>query len=459
MRSYLSPPHLLSPPVAASSRTPSLIPSPLPGVPPNPALLWSIPGLREDPTLCLRCRCALLLCGKPSCPLLLRYHGIGKTLPLLGQRTWEGSTPPGVFVGRIGYPYVNVGPLLSPEHGDTLVYDTPEAWVGRPVEEIVGFRTSLVRGITPVKVTEAERGDRLVDTIQLIALGGESAEAEAEFRRPPRIRLELSDEAPPFGASARLEQFSADVRRVDPRLERATGDIHATARVTVKELYGREVPVSRIQRAFSAGVLGRRGHRRFVPTRWSITAVDDLLSKENLEAVRALPELGEWSLYTLDALGNRWFLLLLPGTWRYESIEAWYPGTLWNPQGSQVMMIGDHEGHFGRTTYAGMGGCYYAARLALSEHLRTLGRQAGGLVLREIHPTQLMPLGVWNVREHVRAAFRQRPERLSDWSEVLRRVGTFFEIPVARWVRQSHLLRETHYQRRLDDFAEPSSPS
>jgi DNA repair protein NreA len=426
---------------------------PLPGVASDPALIWSIPGLREDPTMCLRCRSAQLLCGKPVCPLLIRYNALGRTLPMLGNKDWDGSTPPGLFIGRIGYPYVSVGPLLAPEHGDTLLYDTPERWVGRPLPEIVGYRTSLVRGTSPVKVSDAEKPLKLVQDLQLISLASDSAETEAHFRRAPRIRLELSDEAPPFGASAPLEGFKAEVRKVDARLQRATDDVHASARVGVAELYDRDVPVSRIQRAFSAGTLGRRGHRKFVPTRWSITAVDDVLSKDNLERVRYLPEVSEWSLYSLKALGDRWFILFLPGAWRYESIEAWYPGTLWNPLGEEVVMIGDHEGHLGRTTYASIGGCYYAARLAVSEHLERIGRQAGVAILRETHPDQVMPLGVWNVREHVREALRHAPEVLPTYEDVVRRISTFFEIPVGRWLRQCALLRDWRTQRRLDDFA------
>ncbi|EQD64458.1 hypothetical protein B2A_01987, partial [mine drainage metagenome] len=29
--------------------------------------------------------------------------------------------------------------------------------------------------------------------------------------------------------------------------------------------------------------------------------------------------------YRLTALDNRWLILFLPGSWRYESIETWYP--------------------------------------------------------------------------------------------------------------------------------------
>jgi hypothetical protein len=41
-----------------------------------------------------------------------------------------GCSPPAVFVGRYGYPKVDIGPLLPPEFGDTSIMDKPEMWVG-----------------------------------------------------------------------------------------------------------------------------------------------------------------------------------------------------------------------------------------------------------------------------------------------------------------------------------------
>ncbi len=425
---------------------------PIPGFAPVESLSWSIPGLREDPTMCLRCRSAQMLCGKPICPILLKYNAFQRTLPMVGGTNFEGSSPPGVFVGRFGYPSVALGPLLSPEHGSTELYDTPEDWVGRSVAEVVSFRTGLVRGTTRMRVTDAERPIPLLEEYQLLGIAAESAESEATFRRPPRGHLALSDTAPPFGPTAPIERFELNVRRVDPHLDRLTSDTDANARVAVGELYQRGVRVSRIQRAFSVGTLGRHGRRRLVPTRWSITAVDDLLSKMNLERIRLLPELGEILVYQLTALDNRWLLVFLPGAYRYESIEAWYPNTLWNPDPNQIVIMGDHEGHEGRTTYASIGGCYYAARLATSEALLALQRQAGVIVLREVHPGEILPLGVWNVREHVRAALRQRPERIGSLEELLTRIGSTFVIPVPRWMRASAVLHDARTQRRLDDW-------
>ena len=415
------------------------------------SLALSVPGIADDPTMCLRCRASQNLCGKPVCPILVRYEALARTLPMLGERELAGSSPPGLFIGRFGYPKVSIGPLAAPVAGDTSLLDTPELWVGRTEPEVVGFRTMLVRGTRRVAVDEAAHPGRFVDDLQGLALAEGSVGLEATFRRPPRGRLALSDSTAPYGPSAPIERVELDVGRFDPRLERAYGDTDATARVAVGELYRGCVRVSRIQRAFSAGTLGQGRRRRFVPTRWSITAVDDILGRSNLERVRLLPELSEIELFRLTALDNRWLVVLLPGAWRYESIEAWYPETLWNPS-REVVIMGDHEGHDGRTTYARIGGCYYAARLAVSELLIRRQRQAGAVVLREVHPGEILPLGVWNVREHVRAALAGRPERLGGLGELTERIRESFAIPLERWLRASAVLHEARTQRRLEEF-------
>ena len=84
----------------------------------------------------------------------------------------------------------------------------------------------------------------------------------------------------------------------------------------------------------------------------------------------------------------------MPREWSYEAMEAWYPGTVWNPNSSNILLFGDSEGYDGRTTYASIGGCYYAARLAVGELLIKERRQASGIVLRDAHPVYIMPVGV-----------------------------------------------------------------
>ena len=116
-------------------------------------------------------------------------------------------------------------------------------------------------------------------------------------------------------------------------------------------------------------------------------------------------------------------------------------------------MFGDHEGFEGRTTYASIGGCYYAARLAIGESLERERRQAATVILRETHPGYIMPVGVWNVREHVRAALRQPPRLFSSMKETVDHLRTRLDIPMERYVGMSEVLQHVIHQRTFDDYA------
>jgi hypothetical protein len=171
-----------------------------------------------------------------------------------------------------------------------------------------------------------------------------------------------------------------------------------------------------------------------------------------MEQVRQFPEINEYRIYESRYLDNIFEVLMVPRQWSYEAIEAWYPGTVWNPNSKQVVMFGDWEGYEKRTTYAQIGGCYYAARLAVCELLVKERRQATVIVLREARPGYIMPVGVWQVRENVKNAMRQKPLLYNTLNEALLRISSQFQIPLESWVRESHLIRNTLFQRRITDF-------
>ena len=105
----------------------------------------SVTGLEEDVArsievvesppawMCLACRGAKLLCGKPRCPIIVKAQALAKQAPASGANEILGSSPPGVFVGRLGYPKVSIGPMVPPQFGDTSILDTPEDWLGKPI--------------------------------------------------------------------------------------------------------------------------------------------------------------------------------------------------------------------------------------------------------------------------------------------------------------------------------------
>jgi len=407
--------------------------------------------------LCVICKGSKLLCGKLRCPVMVRVSCYLKSIPLMDREDIDGASPPSVFVGRIGYPNVYAGPLVPPVQADTSMYDLPELWFGKSIEEIVGFRSMLVRGKQRVHVQRFSEAGTVIDKTRELALAVKPVDIELLLTKKPRGNIFMSDEVQPFGPSAPIRDLRMGNTTWDHHVEKAYSDTDLKAVPAVVELYGKGVLETKIQRAFSVGAFGTEKNRRFVPTRWSITAVDDIISKYLMEKVKQFPEINEYRIYESRYLDNTFEVLMIPRQWSYEAIEAWYPGTVWNPNGKQVVMFGDWEGYEKRTTYAQIGGCYYAARLAVSELLMKERRQATVIVLREARPGYIMPVGVWQVRENVKNAMRQKPLMYNTLKEALERIASQFRIPLESWVQESHLIRNTLFQRRITDFCRTST--
>ncbi len=384
---------------------------------------------------------------------MVRLNSFIRAVPLINKLDIDGASPPGVFVGRIGYPYVYAGPLVPPVHEDTSLYDMPELWFGKPIDEIVGFRSMLIRGKHRVHVQRFEEAGKIMDMTRDLALSSSATDVELALKKRPRGFLVLNDDIQPFGPSAPIRDLRVSSARWDHHVEKAYYDTDLKAKPAVLELFDRGVMVTKIQRAFSVGAFGVEQQRRLVPTRWSITAVDSIISKELMDNVKTFPLINEYRLYESSYLANQFEVLMMPDAWSYEAIEAWYPGTVWNPTGKNIVMYGDWESYDGRTTYADIGGCYYAARLAVCELLTKERRQASVVVLREARPGYIMPVGVWQVRENVRNAMRQQPLKFSTLEEALQRVSSQFHIPVTQWMNKSRLITNARTQRKLTQYA------
>jgi len=407
-----------------------------------------------DGSLCVPCKGAKLLCGKSRCPLLVKFYARQKALPMIDKFEIEGSSPPSVFVGRWGYPKVLVGPMIPPIKGDTSIMDLPELWLGKTIDEIVDFRTMLVRGMHPVHIMNVEDGGRIVDLTREIAMAKDPSDVAAEFTKKPRGRLVLDDDVQPLGPSAPLKALDTASIKIDQRIEKAYDDTDLLSREAVMGLYKNGIFLTRIQRAFSVGSFGLGENRRFVPTRWSITAVDTIIGLELMKKVKRYPFINEYRVYESMELDNRFEVLMLPMAWQYELIEAWYPNTVWNPMGKGIEIMSDAEGYNGRKDYASIGGCYYAARLAVCEQLEKERRQAAVTIWREAHPGYILPVGVWNVRENVRNAMRKEPHRFNTMQEAFDFIATRLDIGIPRWIRQSAVMKDALFQKRIDDYYE-----
>jgi hypothetical protein len=422
----------------------------------NSAVVEQIATQASKSSLCVLCKGSRFLCGKTRCPIMVKVNYFLKSVLLMSTEDISGVSPPSVFIGRIGYPNVYVGPLVPPVHEDTSIFDLPEQWFGRSIDEIVGFRSLLIRGKHRVHVQKFNEAGKILEQTRELALAETSVDTELKLTKKPRGSIFMDDAVQPFGPSAPIRDLYIGNARYEQRIEKAYYDTDLRATQAVLELYGRGVMVTKIQKAFSVGAFGIEKNRRLVPTRWSITAVDDIISKNLAETLKTFPEINEYRVYESVYLDNIFEILMIPAQWSYESMEAWYPGTIWNPHGRSTAIFSDYEGNNGRTTYAEIGGCYYSARLAVCEQLIKERRQATVVVLREARPGYIMPVGVWQVRENVRNAVRNVPYKCNTLNEALNRIASRLQIPLKRWIAQSELLKNALFQKKITDYFKKS---
>jgi hypothetical protein len=370
----------------------------------------------------------------------------------LSSKTFTGATPPSVFVGRHGYPKVKVGPMVPPFHGDTTVLDRPEIWVGKSIEEIVNFRLSLVRGISDIDARTTS--GKYLESLQELAMASKSVESEATFEKKPTVQIEpeknigLDIESAPFGPVAPLKTFkTSSFLSVDQRLENAYYDKDLRASEAVVELYKKGLEISRIHRVLSLGMLGLRKARRLVPTRWSISATDDIISSSLIKDIDVYPTIDFFEVYKYSHLGNYYSIILIPEeVWSFEMQESWFDNN-----GNLATSL-DFEDAKGLDHYPSIAGAYFAGKLGVAEHLSKIERKAAALILREIHPEYVMPVGVWQIREGIRQAFKGRGKKFDSFEKALSFACINLAVHKKEWVRNSKIYRNIREQMRITAF-------
>lgn len=415
---------------------------------------------RIDPRLCVQCKAARALCGIDPCPLLRKVqHHLPKVQ--VKSRDLMGSSPPSLFVGRYGYPNVAIGPMLPPDHREddsARLLDAPRQWMGMSISDVVGLRSSLVRTTHKVKVTgtahapgDVFSSDRILRLSQELSIAARPVDTEVRLTRIPKFGVPTVGEfTAPHGPTVGVERAQlVENAPVERPVERIVNDTDLRASEGLVELYRGGTDRYQLERILSAGMLGMDKTRRLVPTRWSITATDDQLGQALIPTVRVLPTIDKPTLHFGERFGNRFFVLLLPRVWGFDSIEAWLKGNFWGRDAAAIVEA-DWEDHTGRTAYATTAGGYYATRLSVLEHLVAIGRQATAIVLREITDEYTTPLGVWVVRETCKLALSAKPLVFEDIGSALRHIDR--HALHKAWQAHAGFLKTVRTQRSLDLF-------
>jgi len=288
-----------------------------------------------------------------------------------------------------------------------------------------------------LRVDEDERDPHIVDV-------------EVELEKKPGSSISAG-RVKPVSASSDIQDFLlAENPSVNRQVEKKFYDTDVKAETAVEELYSKGVDSYRIQQSLSTGMLGQEEKRKLVPTRWSITASDDMISKQLREEVKEYQELGKVEHYSNSYVGNNFHIFLIPGKWEYELLELKRSGSVWNAA-ANTYIAQNYESFSGRTDYAEeCAGAYYAARLGALQHLKQRERQAKVLVVREVTPEYWAPLGVWIIRETVRNAF-DSGEELESFEKVKWKISSEFRFLYDRIRKKSQMLESRQFS--LRDFS------
>jgi len=316
------------------------------------------------------------ICGKYEC----KEHSF-----LLGKRReineFSGSSPPEVFIGKWNYPNVYVGILSPEEHGDTKVMSSAEEWHARKlgIPSILGLRNKLIYGRTTSNIKKAVFGGKFLSVLQEIAMTQKSVSTEFKLKKPVRKNDERENRVPLIANAGEVERVRLQENvKVEKKVDYLVNDSDVKSRIALLELEKSGIGSSALIKLLSAGLLGMRKNRKLVPTRWSISCVDSTLSENKLEKIKGFSQIDEYLVFSSSYLGNYYEIILLPRYWSFEVVEISMKNFgVWQ----------DYESIFRRKSYAdSVTGAYYVNRLAVTEYLEKIKKQASVLVFREIRP-------------------------------------------------------------------------
>jgi len=395
-------------------------------------------------------------CGRTFCPIIAKSEAMFKVKDQLNKEDFYGASP-APFVGRFGYPEINVGILSPPEQKeDAWLHDAPLHWSREEfnIPQIIDLRSALIN--SRFKANVKEKSDRLLGITQEVGMASKPVDIEVNLKKKPFFRLNTDAHMAPMGPNADLKKIEITSNpKIHTKVEKVVSDTDLKSVDGLNYLYNKGFDENFLSKLLSVGTLGFKDRRKLVPTRWSITATDDTLSKSMMPEIHQYPE-SDYLAFFGSYLGNYYLILFFSEFWSYELFESYLPKAGWNLT-NKMDYTTDYEGFFGRKYYAeNCVGGYYTVRLAIAEKMKKIKRQASVLALRFITGEYAVPLGVWVTREAARKTLNNKPIRFSDKKLMLTYAKNLikkkFGVDIGFLLKDSFLLKELGKQKKLSVF-------
>ena len=378
------------------------------------------------------------------------------------DKDFSGASPPSVFIGsNINQKILNVGILSPPERIDEAwIYDSPNYWYDNKyqIDDIVSLRASLINSKFKASIYDVRKETKFLEIAKEITMSLKPVDIEINLeKKPNNENINLDKISFPSGPIAQLKniRITSNVK-IDNKIEKIYTDNDLKSTEAITYLYKHNFDEHTLSKLLSLGIFGLKKDRRLVPTRWSIVATIDTISKDILNNIKNYNLIENYEFYSGNYFGNYYFIVLSPNIWGYELFELYLPKSVWNFSG-KLEVASDYEDYNGRKNYAvNTAGGYYQPRLKLLEFLNKIKKQASCLVIRFETPEYTAPLGVWVTGMGAKNALDSKPVIFNSIEETLNyaknEIIKRFNIDLPDLLKNSLLVRNLKCQTSLKQF-------
>ncbi|HEY9701767.1 MAG TPA: hypothetical protein V6C58_04945, partial [Allocoleopsis sp.] len=222
--------------------------------------------------LCFRCA-GKGKCDRKICILKEHLH-IRKAFNDSSKKDFFGENY-NIMIGHHNYPNVNVGLLNTDTTIKDESIDDTKHWVENKydINDIIQKRSMLIN--SSFKSNIKGFNDRLMDVFSEVSLSDRPVDTEIYLDKKPQFKLVFNNEVSPHGPRVELERARITENVHIPKIvDKLTSD-EITSRESLKILYTKGFDNQYLTKILSSGQTGLDANKKLVPTRWSITAVDD----------------------------------------------------------------------------------------------------------------------------------------------------------------------------------------
>lgn len=374
------------------------------------------------------------------------------------DKDFNSASPPSVFIGsHLTQKILNVGILSPPERLEQAwLYDAPKHWYNHNynIDEIASLRASLINSRFKANILDVRKENKFLEIAKEIIMTLKPVDIEVNLEKKPQQNKTLDKIAFPSGPIAKLRNIKITSNtKINQRLDKVYSDNDLKATEAINYLYKHNFDEHTLSKLLSLGIFGLKKNRRLVPTRWSIVASMDTISKHLLNDIKDFNSVDDYRLYTGNYFGNYYFIMFFPDIWSYELIEMYLPSSVWNFSG-KIEVATDYESYRGRKDYAkNTVGGYYQSKFKILEHLKKIRRQASCLVIRFETPEYTKPLGVWVVGVAAENALENNYLQFNSLEEMLNytknKIINRFRVDISKFLQNSILLKNLKTQTKL----------